>query len=66
MRLASVERVQAARRRGCASVLEALDCLRVAITVFYAGERLVYANTHYNYIFRSLPAPEADRRVLRN
>ena len=40
------------------SVLEALDRLRVAITVFDPGERLVYCNTHYNYLFRTLPASE--------
>src|SRR5208282_284119 len=42
-----------------ADVLEALDHLRVAITLFDADERLVYCNTHYNYIFRSLPPSEA-------
>ena len=37
------------------SVLEALHCLRVAITVFDAGERLLFVNKHFNYLFRSLP-----------
>jgi two-component system, cell cycle sensor histidine kinase PleC len=36
-------------------VLEALDCLRVAITLFDADERLTYCNTHFNFLFRSLP-----------
>ncbi len=41
------------------SVLEALHCLRVAITVFDAEERLVFANEHFGYLFRSLP-PRAE------
>lgn len=40
-------------------VLEALDCLRVAITIFDPDERLAYCNTHYNYLFRSLPPFES-------
>lgn len=51
--------VQAARGRPeidiDATVLEALDCLRVAITVFDGDERLVYCNAHYGYLFRSVP-----------
>ncbi|HEY5347928.1 MAG TPA: PAS-domain containing protein, partial [Rhizomicrobium sp.] len=39
-----------------APVLEALDCLRVAITIFDADEKLIYANSHFYYLFRSLPA----------
>jgi signal transduction histidine kinase len=34
---------------------EALDALRVAITVFDSQMRLVYANQHFNYLFRSMP-----------
>jgi len=41
------------------SVLDALDRLRVAITMFDADERLSYSNTHYNYLFRSLPPFES-------
>jgi two-component system, cell cycle sensor histidine kinase PleC len=37
------------------SVVEALHCLRVALTVFDAAERLVFVNEHFNYLFRSLP-----------
>ncbi len=37
------------------SVVEALHCLRVAITIFDAAERLVFVNEHFNYLFRSLP-----------
>ena len=37
------------------SVLEALHCLRVAITVFDAQERLIFVNQHFNHLFRSLP-----------
>jgi len=40
------------------ALAEALDCLRVAVTLFDADERLVYANRHYNYLLRSLPARE--------
>jgi two-component system cell cycle sensor histidine kinase PleC len=42
-----------------ASVLEALDCLRIAVTLLDSDERLVYANTHFNYLFRSLPPHES-------
>ena len=41
------------------SVLEALHCLRVAITVFDAAERLVFVNEHFNHLLRSLP-PRAE------
>ncbi|MGA7712654.1 MAG: PAS-domain containing protein [Rhizomicrobium sp.] len=41
------------------SVLQALHCLRVAITVFDANEKLVFANEHFSHMFRSLP-PRAD------
>ncbi len=34
---------------------EALDALRVAITVFDGDMRLVHANQHFNYLFRSMP-----------
>jgi len=37
------------------AVLEAMDCLRVAVTLFDRNERLVYLNQHLAYIFRSLP-----------
>ncbi len=40
------------------AVLEALDALRVAITVFDRQHRLVYANAQYNYLYRSLPLHE--------
>jgi signal transduction histidine kinase len=41
------------------ALLEALDCLRVAITMYDAGQRLTYANQHYDYLFRSLPQRDA-------
>jgi signal transduction histidine kinase len=41
------------------ALLDALDCLRVAVTVYDSAERLIYANAHYNYIFRALPPQEA-------
>jgi signal transduction histidine kinase len=37
------------------SVLEALHCLRIAITVFDAAERLVFVNEHFNHLFGLLP-----------
>jgi len=37
------------------AALDALDCLRVAVTVYDSAERLIYANAHYNYLFRALP-----------
>ncbi|HSM96087.1 MAG TPA: PAS-domain containing protein [Rhizomicrobium sp.] len=40
-------------------VLPALDCLRVAVTLFDAAERLVYCSRHFNYIFRGLPNRES-------
>jgi PAS domain S-box-containing protein len=40
-------------------VLPALDCLRVAITLFDAQERLTYCSQHFNYIFRALPNRES-------
>ncbi len=40
------------------SVMEALHCLRVAITVFDAEERLTFANEHFSHLFRSLPPRE--------
>lgn len=38
-----------------ASLLETLDSLRVAISIFDAETRLIYANAHLGYIFRALP-----------
>jgi two-component system cell cycle sensor histidine kinase PleC len=37
------------------SVLEALHCLRVAITIFDSDEKLIFVNEHFSYLFRSLP-----------
>jgi two-component system cell cycle sensor histidine kinase PleC len=37
----------------------ALDCLRVAITLFDAQERLTYCSQHFSYIFRTLPERES-------
>jgi two-component system cell cycle sensor histidine kinase PleC len=38
-----------------AALLGTLDCLRAAITIFDSGGRLIYANAHLNYLFRSFP-----------
>jgi two-component system cell cycle sensor histidine kinase PleC len=40
------------------ALLETLDCLRAAITIFDSSGRLIYANAHLNYLFRSFPARE--------
>ncbi len=40
-------------------VLDALDRLRVAVTVFDSQERLVYCNAHHGYLFPSLPPAES-------
>lgn len=40
---------------GTVPVLDALDCLRVAVTIYDARERLIYLNCHFNYLFRSMP-----------
>lgn len=41
------------------ALLEALDCLRIAITMYDADQRLTYANQHFDYLFRGLPKREA-------
>jgi two-component system, cell cycle sensor histidine kinase PleC len=41
------------------ALLETLDCLRAAVTIFDAGGRLIYANAHLNYLFRSFPSRES-------
>ncbi len=41
------------------ALLAALDCLRVAITMYDADERLTYANQHFDYLFRALPKRDA-------
>jgi signal transduction histidine kinase len=38
-----------------AALLATLDALRCAITIFDADGRLLYANAHLNYLFRSFP-----------
>ena len=37
------------------ALLGALDSLRTAITIFDSAGRLLYANAHLNYLFRSFP-----------
>ena len=41
-----------------ASALAALDALRVAVTIFDAGERLTYCNAHFAHLFRTMPPLE--------
>jgi hypothetical protein len=40
-------------------VLEAFDCLRVAVTLYDSRERLIYLNRHFGYIFRAMPPAHA-------
>ena len=41
------------------ALLDALDCLRIAITMYDDDERLTYANQHFDYLFRTLPKRES-------
>jgi two-component system cell cycle sensor histidine kinase PleC len=41
--------------KDAAALLGMLDCLRTAITIFDDQGRLLYANAHLNYLFRSFP-----------
>lgn len=52
---AAYSRPQAASQLPDNGLVEALHCLRVAITVFDSDEHLVFASEHFSYIFRSLP-----------
>jgi PAS domain S-box-containing protein len=45
--------------QGADALLETLHCLRVAITIFDADTRLVFASTHLNHIFRKLPPAQS-------
>ncbi len=38
-----------------AALLASLDALRAGVTIFDAESRLLYANAHLNYLFKSLP-----------
>ncbi|MDE1985051.1 MAG: PAS-domain containing protein [Alphaproteobacteria bacterium] len=57
--------LQTAQAEGCLdamaepSVIEALHCLRVAITIFDSDERIVFVNEHFNHLFCSMP-PRAE------
>ena len=42
-----------------AALLGSLDSLRTAITIFDRSGRLIYANAHLNYLFRSFPPRES-------
>jgi two-component system cell cycle sensor histidine kinase PleC len=58
-----LQSVQAAKIRyadddGEPALVEALHCLRIAVTVFDKSELLTFCNLHLNYLFRSLPARE--------
>lgn len=60
MKLAPVISAPESEAPDLAFLPEALDALRVALTVFDADMRLIHANRHFNYLFRSMP----DRATL--
>ena len=41
------------------ALLAALDCLRIAITMYDSRGAMTYANQHFDYLFRELPGREA-------
>jgi len=51
----AVEWVESAEEQSPEALLETLHCLRVAITIFDADTRLIFASAHLNHIFRRLP-----------
>ena len=51
----AVEWAETTEEQGPEALLESLHCLRVAITIFDADSRLIFANAHLNHIFRKLP-----------
>ena len=63
MGLATAQKVHAPLDEALAApspaLLDALDCLRIAITMYDAEERLTYANQHFDYLFRTMPKREA-------
>jgi two-component system cell cycle sensor histidine kinase PleC len=59
--LATAQKVRAPEEEAAdaaiaAGLAPALDCLRIAITIYDSAERLTYANQHFDYLFRNLPA----------
>jgi two-component system cell cycle sensor histidine kinase PleC len=57
-RVAVIAPAEAADVDSSPELLEALDALRVAVTLFASGERLTYCNRHFNHLFRSMPPRE--------
>jgi two-component system cell cycle sensor histidine kinase PleC len=51
----AVEWGESVEEQGQEALLETLHCLRVAITIFDADTRLIFASAHLNHIFRKLP-----------
>ena len=50
---------ESAAEQSAEALLETLHCLRVALTIFDAEARLVFASAHLNHIFRKLPPVES-------
>ena len=53
--VAAEEWAESAAGQSAEALLETLHCLRVAVTIFDAETRLIFASTHLNHIFRKLP-----------
>ena len=51
----SVQKDQPQDQEDPAALLRSLDSLRTAVTIFDSNGRLLYANAHLNYLFRSFP-----------
>ena len=63
----AIRRISAASKTGRRQprCWTSLDCLRTAITIFDPDGRLLYANAHLNYLFRSFPPHDTpDRQDL--
>jgi PAS domain S-box-containing protein len=56
--LAAEDWGEVAGDQGPETLLETLHCLRVAITIFDADTKLIFASSHFNHIFRKLPPRE--------
>jgi two-component system cell cycle sensor histidine kinase PleC len=57
--VAAEEWAESAGGQSAESLLDTLHCLRVAVTIFDAEARLIFASAHLNHIFRKLPPAES-------
>lgn len=49
----------ASSEHASAVLIAALNCLRVAITIYDSNQLLIYANQHFDYLFRALPGRDS-------